>query len=92
MGIAALHMHRLNYINDFNPESHQFKRPIYAIEPYVTKTGTLDCYKPKGAWDNPTKRNWLKYEVRSSGQWAKLLVWCCTVCGWGPGGCAGRTA
>lgn len=59
--------HRLNYINDFDPVSHQFKQPIYAIEAGVTKTGTLECYKPKGAWDNPTKRNWLKYEVSSSG-------------------------
>jgi len=57
-------MHRLNYINDFDPESHKFKRPIYAIDAGVTKTGTLECYKPKGVWDNPTKRNWLKYEVR----------------------------
>jgi NADH dehydrogenase (ubiquinone) 1 alpha subcomplex subunit 12 len=36
----------LNYINDFDPESHKFKRPIYAIDAYVTKTGKLDCYKP----------------------------------------------
>lgn len=57
---------RLNYINDFDPVSHQFKQPIYAIGAGVTKTGSLDCYKPKGAWDNPTKRNWLKYEVRES--------------------------
>lgn len=53
----------LNYINDFDPESHKFKRPIYAIDAGVTKTGTLECYKPKGVWDNPTKRNWLKYEA-----------------------------
>jgi NADH dehydrogenase (ubiquinone) 1 alpha subcomplex subunit 12 len=53
----------LNYINDFDPVSHNFKKPVYAIEAYVTKTGQLDCYKPKGTWDNPTKRNWLKYEA-----------------------------
>jgi hypothetical protein len=64
--------HRLNYINDFDPESHKFKRPIYAIDAYVTKTGKLDCYKPKGAWDNPDKRNWLKYEV--------CIVLCVLVC------------
>lgn len=56
-------LHRLNYINDFDPVSHNFKKPVYAIEAYVTKTGQLDCCKPKGTWDNPTKRNWLKYEV-----------------------------
>lgn len=59
----CLHFYRLNYINDFDPVSHEFKKPIYRIEPYVTKTGQLDCYKPKGTWDNPTKRNWLKYDV-----------------------------
>jgi hypothetical protein len=57
---------RLNYINDFDPVSHDFKKPIYRIEPYVTKTGQLDCYKPKGTWDNPTKRNWLKYDVSNT--------------------------
>lgn len=56
-------LRRLNYINDYDPENHKFKRPIYAIDAGVTKTGTLECYKPKGSWDNPDKRNWLKYEV-----------------------------
>lgn len=45
--------------------SHKFKRPVYHIDAGVTKTGTLECYKPKGAWDNPAKRNWIKYEVRA---------------------------
>lgn len=65
MKIAALLLvaDRINYINDFDPVTHKFKQPIYAIEPGVAKTGTLECYKPKGAWDNPDKRNWLKYEV-----------------------------
>lgn len=67
--LTALHrwvccLLRLNYINDYDPENHKFKRPIYAIDASVTKTGTLECYKPKGTWDNPDKRNWIKYEVR----------------------------
>jgi NADH:ubiquinone oxidoreductase subunit len=51
---------RLNYINDFAPTKHDFKRPPYAIDAGVTKTGTLAAYQPKGAWINPGKRSWLK--------------------------------
>lgn len=53
----------LNYINDFAPTQHDFKRPIYAIDAGETKTGTTECYGPKGSWINPDKRCWLKYEA-----------------------------
>ncbi|WIA20533.1 hypothetical protein OEZ85_004928 [Tetradesmus obliquus] len=53
----------LNYINDFAPTQHDFKRPVYAIDAGVTKTGTLAAYQPKGAWINPEKRSWVKYEA-----------------------------
>ncbi|KAF8062791.1 NADH dehydrogenase [ubiquinone] 1 alpha subcomplex subunit 12 [Scenedesmus sp. PABB004] len=54
----------LNYINDFAPTAHDFKRPVYAIEAGVTKTGTPAAYQPKGSWTNAHgKRNWLKYEA-----------------------------
>lgn len=53
----------LNYINDFAPTQHEFKRPVYAIDAGVTKTGTTECYAPKGSWVNPDKRCWLKYEA-----------------------------
>lgn len=29
----------------------------------MTKTGTAQAYQPKGAWNNPQKRNWIKYEA-----------------------------
>ncbi|KAF6262794.1 hypothetical protein COO60DRAFT_572357 [Scenedesmus sp. NREL 46B-D3] len=57
------HNARLNYINDFAPTQHDFKRPVYAIDAGVTKTGSLEAYQPKGAWINPEKRSWLKYEA-----------------------------
>jgi NADH dehydrogenase (ubiquinone) 1 alpha subcomplex subunit 12 len=52
----------LNYINDVCPANAEFKRPIYAIEATVSKTGTAAAYAPKGSWTNPDKRAWLKYE------------------------------
>jgi hypothetical protein len=73
---------RLNYINDFDPESHKFKRPIYAIDASTSKTGTLDCYKPKGTWDNPAKRNWLKYEVSVGWGPLSVVVWFVTEMHW----------
>lgn len=53
----------LNLINDLPPTTHDFKRPVYAIEPYATRTGTAAAYQPKGAWVAQRKRNWLKYEA-----------------------------
>lgn len=39
-------------------------KPIYAVETYITRTGTPDAYVPKGSWVNPQKKNWKKVEVR----------------------------
>lgn len=50
-------------MQDFAPTQHEFKRPVYAIDAGVTKTGTTECYFPKGNWVNPDKRCWLKYEA-----------------------------
>ncbi len=40
----------------------EFVKPIYQVEAYVTRTGTKESYAPKGAWTNPQKRLWKKYE------------------------------
>lgn len=53
----------LNYINDYAPPTHDFKKPIYEVAAYKTRTGTSAAYQPKGAWNNAHKRNWLKYEA-----------------------------
>lgn len=36
--------------------------PIFAITPGKNNTGTDDLYLPKGAWQNPDKRNWKKFQ------------------------------
>lgn len=46
-----------------SPEQYDYKKPIYQIEASMTKTGTAQAYQPKGAWNNPQKRNWIKYEA-----------------------------
>eukprot|EP00877_Chromochloris_zofingiensis_P010716 jgi/Chrzof1/5899/Cz16g19250.t1 len=51
----------INYINDFPPTQYDYRRPVFAIEPYVTKTGTTEYYQPKGAWVNSEKRCWRKH-------------------------------
>ncbi|GBF90494.1 NADH dehydrogenase [Raphidocelis subcapitata] len=48
----------LNYINDYEPTTFDYKPPVYALKAEVTATGT-----PKGAWADPDKRNWLKYSA-----------------------------
>jgi len=53
----------LGGVNDFPPTKHAYDKPIYAVEPYVTRTGTPDAYLPKGSWVNPQKRNWKKFEA-----------------------------
>lgn len=53
----------LNYINDNTPHNYAFSKPIYQVPAYLTKTGTVDAYQPKGAWWNPQKRNWKKVET-----------------------------
>lgn len=53
----------LNYINDYAPTEYQFKKPIYAVEAYQSKTGKHGAYAPKGAWANPEKRSWKKFEA-----------------------------
>lgn len=53
----------VNYINDFPPTTYDYKKPIYAIEASATKTGSPQAYQPKGAWANPAKRNWRKFEA-----------------------------
>jgi hypothetical protein len=43
---------------------HKYDKPIYAVETYITRTGTPEAYLPKGSWVNPQKKNWKKVEVR----------------------------
>mmetsp|Transcript_25987 Transcript_25987/g.56641 ORF Transcript_25987/g.56641 Transcript_25987/m.56641 type:complete len:155 (+) Transcript_25987:56-520(+) len=62
-GISAEWHGWINGINDAPPTSHEYKKPLYAVEAYVTKTGTPAAYAPKGVWANPQKRNWRKVEV-----------------------------
>lgn len=45
------------------PPQYDYRKPIYQIEASMTKTGTAQAYQPKGAWNNPQKRNWIKYEA-----------------------------
>ncbi len=47
----------------FPSRRYEHTKPIYQVAPYVTKTGTQECYQPKGAWINPQKRNWKKVEL-----------------------------
>lgn len=53
----------LNYMNDFKPTDHDFKSPIYAIQATTSNTGSEDVYQPKGAWNNPQRRSWKKYQA-----------------------------
>ncbi|KIY96401.1 NADH dehydrogenase [Monoraphidium neglectum] len=53
----------INYVNDLPPTTHEFKEPVYAVKATLTATGTDKAYQPKGAWADPDKRNWLKYEA-----------------------------
>ncbi|GFH27702.1 NADH dehydrogenase [ubiquinone] 1 alpha subcomplex subunit 12, partial [Haematococcus lacustris] len=48
----------VNYINDYPPTLYDFKKPKYAVEHYVTRTGRQGSYMPKGMWGTPVKRNW----------------------------------
>ncbi|KAG1681132.1 hypothetical protein FOA52_015574 [Chlamydomonas sp. UWO 241] len=53
----------LEGISDFRPGNYEFPKPIYGIEHFKSKTGTPECYNPKGAWKNDLgKRNWKKVE------------------------------
>ncbi|KAL6754584.1 NADH:ubiquinone oxidoreductase B17.2-like subunit [Haematococcus lacustris] len=52
----------VNYINDYPPTLYDFKKPKYAVEHYVTRTGRQGSYMPKGMWGTPVKRNWKKFE------------------------------
>ena len=52
----------VNYINDYPPTTHEYKKPIYAIQPYITRTGTSGAYQPKGAWSNTEQRKWKKMQ------------------------------
>lgn len=45
------------------PQNHQFSQPIYKVEAHATKTGSDEAYQPKGAWAQPRKRSWIKYEA-----------------------------
>ncbi|GFR45166.1 hypothetical protein Agub_g6551 [Astrephomene gubernaculifera] len=60
----------LNYINDYKPTEYDFKKPIFHVQSSITKTGTEECYNPKGSWFNPQKRNWKKYEAWTPNQQA----------------------
>jgi hypothetical protein len=40
-----------------------FKKPIYAVEAYVTRTGSTSAYAPKGIWKAEKPRNWKKFEA-----------------------------
>lgn len=53
----------LNYVNDYPPTKYDYKKPIYAIEHFASKTGTPEAYAPKGSWANTQKRSWKKYEA-----------------------------
>ena len=56
---------------------HTYDKPIYAVDTYITRTGTPDAYVPKGSWSNPQKRNWKKFEVgaRAGGAASHYLWW-----------------
>lgn len=53
----------INYINDYNPSNYKFNPPKYAVESYITRTGTSEAYQPKGSWHNPQQRTWRKVET-----------------------------
>lgn len=54
----------INYINDYPPTKYEYKKPIYYLASSdKSPTGTPAAYQPKGAWVNPAKRNWLKYQA-----------------------------
>ena len=38
-------------------------RPIYALSQFGKKNGIDNDYLPKGAWKNPQKRNWTRYQI-----------------------------
>jgi hypothetical protein len=63
---TASAMHVIQLTHAIDPCRHAYDKPIYAVEPYVTRTGTPDAYLPKGSWVNPQKRNWKKFEVSHS--------------------------
>lgn len=55
-------MHLPPMCDPLSPQ-HDFKKPVYAVEPYTTRTGYSNAYAPKGAWSNFKPRSWQKYEA-----------------------------
>lgn len=53
----------LHHISDENPANSDYQKPIYAIEARSHPSMTADRYMPKGAWENPNRRTWRKYEA-----------------------------
>ena len=57
----------LHHITDDEPTGAPaaFEKPSYAVDAYVTRTGTLEKYQPKGAFLNPQYRysSWKKYQA-----------------------------
>mmetsp|Transcript_6252 Transcript_6252/g.8460 ORF Transcript_6252/g.8460 Transcript_6252/m.8460 type:complete len:160 (-) Transcript_6252:188-667(-) len=48
--------------NEKGPEVvAKFPRPSWGVPAEPSKTGTPECYKPKGAWGNESPRVWTKY-------------------------------
>ncbi|KAK9787274.1 hypothetical protein WJX73_009790 [Symbiochloris irregularis] len=52
----------LHYMNDDPPSEKFVPEPIFSIAPVKNMTGTDQCLLPKGAWQNPDKRNWKKFQ------------------------------
>jgi NADH dehydrogenase (ubiquinone) 1 alpha subcomplex subunit 12 len=54
----------LHHISDANPANADMgPRPAYEAQAVAHPTGTPACYQPKGAWENPHRRHWRKYEA-----------------------------
>ena len=53
----------LHFVSDENPSNSDWKQPIYAVEATIHPTQSEGRYLPKGAWSNPNRRSWKKYEA-----------------------------
>ncbi|KAK9830380.1 hypothetical protein WJX72_011448 [[Myrmecia] bisecta] len=53
----------LHSIYDTPPSKVPPKKPIYALTQKPNMTGQPGCFLPKGAWQNPEKRNWQKMQM-----------------------------
>lgn len=63
----------LEGISDFAPTKWDYPKPIYKVEHYISRTGTPECYNPKGAWVSQSSINTTRHACTVS--YSRMRRW-----------------